>query len=226
MEYRYSEFEKSINYSFINKDLLDNALTHSSYANEHKESVSNERLEFLGDAILDVVVSTRLYEMFSGYNEGKMSKIRAEIVREESLAVFAKKLGIDKVIKLGRSEVIVHGEQKASILSDCFEAVLGAIYLDSNFSIAEQWVDNVIKPESYHLYVNIHSDSKSELQELAKKHGKDVCYKLIRETGPEHEKTFEISAIVDGKVVGTGKAASKKKAEQNAAYKALRKMRG
>ncbi|MBO5453810.1 MAG: ribonuclease III [Clostridia bacterium] len=219
-------FEKNICYSFNNKELLSVALTHSSYANEHKGAISNERLEFLGDKVLDLIVSTNLYRMYPDYNEGKMSKLRSEIVREKSLAKFSKKLGVDKFLKLGRSEVIVHGEQKESILSDCFEALLGAIYMDSDFSTAEYWVNSIVKPASYHSYLNIQSDSKSILQEYVKKYGGEVSYKLLCESGPEHKKSFEIAVIIDGVVCGIGKEASKKKAEQSAASKALKKMRG
>ncbi len=225
MEDKILDFEKIISYSFNDKSLLINAFTHSSYANEHKQFKSNERLEFLGDKVLDIIVSTNLFKMFPDYNEGKMSKLRAEIVREESLAKFAKKISIDKFLRLGRSEVLVHGEHKDSILSDCFEAVIGAIYLDSNFSTAELWINSIIKPESYHTFVNKQSDSKSALQERVKKQGGEVTYKVIKEYGPEHEKVFEIAVLINGKLYATGKAQSKKKAEQNAALKALKKMR-
>ncbi len=225
MEYNISEFEKLISYTFNDKTLLINAFVHSSFANEHKQFKSNERLEFLGDKVLDIIVSTNIFKNFPDYDEGKMSKLRAEIVREESLAVFARKINIHKFIKLGRSEVLVHGEFKDSILSDCFEAVAGAIYLDSNFSTAEHWVNSIIKPETYHSFVNKQSDSKSTLQELVKKEGGEITYKLINETGPEHEKVFEIAVLINGKIFSKGKAGSKKKAEQNAALKALKKMR-
>ena len=225
MEYNISEFEKLISYTFNDKTLLINAFVHSSFANEHKQFKSNERLEFLGDKVLDIIVSTNIFKNFPDYDEGKMSKLRAEIVREESLAAFARKINIHKFIKLGRSEVLVHGELKDSILSDCFEAVAGAIYLDSNFSTAEHWVNSIIKPETYHSFVNKQSDSKSTLQELVKKEGGEITYKLINETGPEHEKVFEIAVMINGKIFSKGKAGSKKKAEQNAALKALKKMR-
>lgn len=222
----FSEFQENISYLFKDNVLMETALTHSSYTNEHKGSQSYERLEFLGDTVLEIVVSTQIYKMFPDFDEGNMSKLRAEIVREESLAKFGRQLQINKFIKLGKSEVLVHGQEKDSIISDCFESVLGAIYLDSDFETAKNWLNAIITDDCYKHYNRVHSDSKSELQELVKKEGGQVAYKLVSQSGPEHNKTFKMEVSVNGQTVAVGTAASKKKAEQNAAQKALKKLRG
>lgn len=222
----FNEFQKNISYEFKDKELMETALTHSSYTNEHRDSKSYQRLEFLGDTVLEIVVSTEIYKMFPDFDEGDMSKLRAEMVREESLANFGRQLKINNFINLGKSEVLVHGYEKDSIISDCFESVLGAIYLDSDFETAKKWLNSIITENCYKHFNHVHSDSKSELQELVKKDGGQISYRLVSASGPEHNKTFKMEVLINGNIMATGTAASKKKAEQNAAQKALKKMRG
>lgn len=218
-----TELEKSINYTFKDKSLAFNAMCHSSYSNEHKDAASNERMEFLGDAILDMIVSERLYDIHKGVDEGVLSKMRAAIVREESLAVLAKSINLNKYILLGQSERMVQGNERASVLSDCFEALVAAIFKDGGFNAAKSWIDNIIKQEMYEKPQLLYCDFKTVLQEHLQKERKSVRYVIVNESGPDHEKSYEVEAIVDGKCVGRGKNRTKKQAEQDSAKDALEK---
>jgi len=221
--FNVSELEKSINYSFNDKALLVNAMCHSSYSNEHKECASNERLEFLGDAILDMVVSERLYDMHRGVDEGVLSKMRASIVREESLAVLAKTIKLNEYILLGNSEHMAAGNERASVLSDCFEALVAAIFIDGGFNAAKGWLDAVIKSEIYQRPELLYCDFKTVLQEYLQKQHKNVRYIVVKESGPDHEKCYEVDAMVGNECAGHGVNKTKKHAEQDAAKDALKK---
>lgn len=199
------------------KSLLEMALTHSSYSNEHG-TLNYERLEFLGDAVLQNITSEYFY-LNTDLSEGDMSKVRASYVCEQALAEYSKKVGIDKYIKLG------HGQEKNlndTIIADCFESVLGAIYLDQGFEVAKKYVCEVVLPyiESEHLFFG---DYKSLLQELVQTDKKSLEYVLINESGPAHDKRFMVEVRIDNIVYGVGSGRSKKEAEQKAAFDAYKK---
>ena len=213
---------KNIGYNFKNIDLLKTALTHSSYANEHKIS-SYERLEFLGDSILSFVVSTRLYSATTSFPEGEMSKLRAAIVCERSLDECAKNLHLGDYLILSKGEELTGGRTRPSILADVFEAVLASIYIDGGLDEAERFVisqlGNAIDIACKG--IALYKDYKTELQEIAQSVDKKVEYKHIREDGPAHNKTFTVQVVYDGKVISEDTGRSKKDAEQNAARRAL-----
>ncbi|MBR1414026.1 MAG: ribonuclease III [Bacilli bacterium] len=211
------DFLKPFNIKVNNYKLYETALTHSSYSNEH--NVENyERLEFLGDSVLQVISSEYFYKN-TNYPEGKMSKIRASFVCEAALAEYSKKIGIDKMIRVG------HGQQKNindTIIADCFESVLGAIYLDQGFDVAKKYVLDIITPyieADYHFL----GDYKSILQEMVQTDKKSLEYRLVSETGPSHDKTFVVEVVIDDIVYGVGRGKSKKQAEQEAAMDAYQK---
>ncbi|MFA6309702.1 MAG: ribonuclease III [Clostridia bacterium] len=219
------EFEKIIDYSFKNKDYLFLALSHSSFANEDKkESLkSNERLEFLGDALLNVVISEKLFNDYKNLAEGDLTKIRANIVCESSLAKCAKNISIGDYLLLGKGEETSGGRRRVSILSDACEALFGAIYCDSGMKEVKKFIlkhmkDIIIQSASG----NIFYDYKSQLQESVQKNGETVIeYELIDEKGPDHNKLFTVRVKVNENVLGTGNGRTKKEAEMNAAKSAL-----
>ncbi len=219
-------FEKKLGYTFSDKSLVKNALTHSSYANE-KKIANNERLEFLGDSVLSIIVSEQLYKRMADVNEGRLTKVRASLVCEQSLAEFAKKVGIREAVMLGHGEEITGGRERASILSDAFEAVLAAIFLDSGMETAKKWLlelmDSAIDDA---VAGHIHKDYKTALQELMQKgHTGKITYRTIGESGPDHKKTFIVEVMRDGVVLNEGTGYSKKEAEQNAAKTAIDNMK-
>ena len=217
-----TELETKLGYSFKNKKILENSLTHSSYANEtkHPKIESNERLEFLGDAVLGVVAAEYLYEARDALPEGQMTKLRAAMVCEQSLAETAKKLDLGKYLKLGKGELHNGGNKRPSILADAVEAVIAAIYIDGGFDAAKQMIKKfILKPIENGA---IQQDYKTLLQErVQKKNGQVLEYKLIGENGPEHDKSFMVEVLLNGKTIGHGAGRSKKEAEQNAAKQAL-----
>lgn len=218
------QLEINLKYTFKNKELLENALAHSSYANEKKGSVtSNERLEFLGDSVLGLVVSRYLFERMENVNEGSLSKIRASLVCEDSLASVARDIGLGAYLRLGHGEERQGGRERSSILSDALEAVFAAIYLDSNFEMVEEKIKYIMsKKLEEGITGRFYHDYKTILQEaLQKKNHARVTYKLIREEGPDHEKRFVVEAVADGKTLAEGVGLSKKEAEQLAAKYAL-----
>lgn len=217
------QFEDIIGYKFKNKNYLQIALTHSSYVNEHKMSKDNERLEFLGDSVLGLIVSNYIFAYKSSLKEGDLTKIRSTIVCEKSLMHIAEKLKIGQYIKLGKGEKISGGAKRASILADAVEAMIAAIYLDSDFDNVSKyvldWLGDTIKNA---LDNKKNDDYKSKLQEeIQKVRGRILKYELISMKGPDHERTFTIGVYCDNKLIGTGKGHSKKEAEQLAAKDAL-----
>lgn len=217
------QFEDIIGYKFKNKNYLQIALTHSSYVNEHKMSKDNERLEFLGDSVLGLIVSNYIFAYKSSLKEGDLTKIRSTIVCEKSLMHIAEKLNIGQYIKLGKGEKISGGAKRASILADAVEAMIAAIYLDSDFDNVSKyvldWLGDTIKNA---LDNKKNDDYKSKLQEeIQKVRGRILKYELISMKGPDHERTFTIGVYCDNKLIGTGKGHSKKEAEQLAAKDAL-----
>jgi len=221
-----SELEKLIGYEFKDKKLLKQALTHSSYANEQKINKSGdyERLEFLGDAVLEVVSSEFLFHKYPDLPEGKLTKLRASMVCEPSLAICARDLDLGSYILLGKGEESTGGRNRESITSDVMEAIIGAIFLDGGMEKAKAHIERFVLSDLEDKV--LFYDSKSTLQEVLQGElRKDFEYILNAERGPEHDKEFDVSVIVDGKVLGNGKGRTKKAAEQQAAYQALLKLR-
>jgi len=216
-----------IGYDFKNQKLRTLALTHISYANEHNVE-SNQRLEFLGDSILSFIVATYLYNEKPGMNEGELTEYRALVVCEKSLAIAAKNMELGELLIMGNSERLTAGKDKPSILADAFEAVLGAIYLDSGIDVAREWVttqlkDALLDPSSVKI-VNY----KSELQTIIQQTARDrsfVEYNLVERTGPDHEPFFKVEAVYGGQVIGHGSGANRKDAEQLAAKEAYERMK-
>lgn len=218
------ELEENIGYVFKDKRLLQQALTHSSYANEHgiARAACNERLEFLGDSILGFVVAEYLYEKFPDKPEGEMTKIRAELVCENSLAAAAVKLELGKHLLLGKGEKNSGGDKRPSIISDAFEAVLAAIYLDGGEKAARQHIQRFVLGGANKKSAAENKDYKTMLQELIQRGGTDTpVYRVCGESGPDHNKSFEAEVLCGGKVMGRGTGKSKKEAEQAAAAAAM-----
>lgn len=226
MNSKLEELEEKIGYTFSDKQLLKQALTHSSYANEKKlgKLGCNERLEFLGDAVLELISSDFLYKRFSELPEGELTKKRASLVCEPSLAYCARTFGLPQYLLLGRGEDMTGGRNRDSIVSDATEALLGAVYLDGGFASAKEFVQNFILNDIEHK--QLFFDSKTILQEIVQEHGRQpVEYVLLKEEGPDHNKQFTVSAVVHGETMGTGIGHTKKAAEQAAAYQAIRKIK-
>ena len=215
------EFQARIGYEFNNINLLRQVLTHSSYANEkHMKKLSDhERLEFLGDAVLEVVSSEFLYQNYTDVPEGELTKLRASIVCEPTLALCTKEMDLGRYIYLGKGEDHTGGRKRKSILSDALEAVIGAIYLDGGFANAKEFVLKYIMTDIEHK--QLFYDSKTILQELVQGERRQLSYRLIGESGPDHDKSFSVEVCVDDEVISTGAGHTKKAAEQEAAYKAL-----
>lgn len=216
--------EQKLNYSFRDRALLQTALTHSSYANEH-HCRSNERLEFVGDSVLGMVTAEHLYRVFPDMPEGKMTKLRAELVCEQSLGEVAQRLALGTCLRLGKGEETSGGRERVSILADCVEAVIAALYLDGGMTAARAFIDaNVISKLSGEHCLQIR-DYKTELQELVQQQpGHTLVYELTGESGPDHMKRFEAAVAMDGRVLGSGEGRTKKEAEQMAAKAALEVM--
>lgn len=220
------ELEAQIKYSFKNADLLRQAMTHSSFANEHRlnKFVSNERLEFLGDAVLEIVVSEYLYNNYPKMPEGEMSRRRASIVCEPTLAFCSKDIDLGSYLLMGKGEELTGGRNRDSIVSDAMEALIGALYLDGGFTNAKEFIYKFVLNDIDNK--QLFFDSKTILQEMIQSVTKEVLsYRPIGEEGPDHNKTFSVEAIVGTKVLGTGSGRSKKAAEQMAAYKGILKLR-
>ena len=208
---------------FKNKGLLEQALTHSSYANERKinKTENYERLEFLGDAVLELISSEFLFFKNPDMAEGMLTKTRAGLVCEPALAYCARKLGLEEFIRLGKGEDITGGRDRDSIISDVCEAVIGAIYLDGGFKAAKDFIEEFVLSGSEDMA--LFNDSKTLLQEIIQaREFKSFEYELINESGPDHAKVFEVEAVLDGKTVGYGKGRTKKSAEQQAAFEAIK----
>lgn len=217
--------EEKLNYSFRDKNLIQTALTHSSYANEHR-CPSNERLEFVGDSVLGMVTASYLYHAYPELPEGKMTKLRAEIVCEQSLWEVAEKLGFGDCLRLGKGEELSGGRTRHSILADCVEAVIAAMYLDGGIAPAKAFIDAHILSRLTDGEAGLMRDWKTELQELVQqKPGRCLTYEMISESGPDHRKLFTAAVSMDGKLIGTGEGRTKKEAEQMAAKDAIEALR-
>ncbi len=216
--------ENKIGYSFKDKSLLRLALTHSSYANEKGDaSLCNERLEFLGDSVLSIIVSEYIFANFKDSLEGDLSKLRASLVCEKSLYAFSKELDIGKYILLGKGEEQNGGRNRSSILADAFEAVLAAIYLDAGMEQARRHVLRFVTEELKHRNEDeVFKDYKTTLQEVIQRNREEqLSYVLVAESGPDHDKSFTVEVRLNSNVIGVGTGHSKKQAEQKAAKQAL-----
>ena len=222
-----AQFETILNYRFTNLRLLQKALIHSSYAFEQAQAgKNNERLEFVGDAVLDLVVGHLLYSRFPKMREGELTRLRAALVNESHLATMAKKIKLGRFISLGKGEDSSKGRHKSSILSCAYEAVLGAIFEDGGYGVAAQFIEKsfipVIETEKENLLMG---DAKSRLQEiLQERYNEGPKYVVDSEEGPSHQKIFTISVFYKTNILGTGQAGSKKEAEQRAAALAIKRL--
>ena len=219
------QLEKNIGYEFKNKQLLNQALTHTSYAYENNVQ-SNEKLEFLGDSILEFISSKYIYNNFKNLKEGEMTKVRATVVCEQSLYEVAKKHNFSEFLNLGKSETISGGKNRPAILADSVEAVIAAMYLDGGIRPTEKFIVNSLKEKiklaTHHVG---EKDYKTVLQEkLQVKGSVEIQYVLINEIGPDHNKSFEVEVKCNGKTLAQGKGRSKKLAQMDAAKNAIEKM--
>ncbi len=221
-----SEFEEILQYKFNDIRLLEHALCHSSYVNEARNGMtSNERLEFLGDSVLSIVVSDYLYANYKKLPEGELTRLRASLVCEKSLCSFSRQLEIGRFLNLGRGEEKNGGRERDSILADAFEAVLAAIYLDGGIEPARKHVMRFVLDELKHTEDEVFKDYKTALQEIIQKNPEEsVEYVLTDESGPDHDKMFTVEVHLNSNVIGTGTGKNKKRAEQMAAKQALELM--
>lgn len=225
-EREIEEFENIIGIKFNNRKYINVALTHSSYANQHNLTYNdhNERLEFLGDSILSMIVSEYLFKKYSTKHEGKLTRIRAGVVCEGSLAEVSRNLNVNKYLRIGKGEELSGGRNKDSLLADSCEAIIAAIYLDLGIEKAKEFIlKNLYKKIDIISTKKNYNDYKSKLQEYVQKNLLcTIKYVVTKENGPAHDKTFEIDVFLDNKCYGKGQGKSKKEAEQASAYQALK----
>jgi len=230
MEQRITTIEKLLGYRFSDRSLVLTALAHKSYVNETPQAVAgdNERLEFLGDAVLDLVVSQQLFDIDPALAEGEMTRVRAEVVSEKSLAAVARGLGLGDLLLLGRGEALTGGRDKESLLADALEALIGAVFRDGGFDASCRVVLMLLR-ERLELAAIRKSglDSKTRLQEyLQSRFGRAPVYQLLETSGPDHDRRYRVAVCFDDQTVGTGSGRTKKRAEQSAAAEALRTLQG
>ena len=226
LNYDEKTIEENIQYTFGNKNLLKQALSHSSFINEMKRKgfESYERLEFLGDAVLEMITSEFLFEQYKDLPEGKLTKLRASIVCEFTLSTVSEQLNLGDYVLLSKGEELTGGRYRSSILCDLFESVLGAIYLDGGMEPAKKYVHSFLLTDIEHK--TLFYDAKTTLQEMVQKDGKGVVtYRLIEEKGPDHNKSFVTEVLVDDIPLAKGEGKSKKNAQQMAAYQAILKLK-
>ncbi len=224
---KYKKLEKAIKYKFNNLELLTEALTHSSFKNENRnyKGKDNERLEFFGDSILSFVITEYLFNKLDNQPEGGLTKARANIVCEETLSDIAREINLGEYIRFGKGEIITGGKERISILADALEALIGAVYIDSDVSVINKFILDLLK-EKIDMVISgkIIFDYKTALQEKLQKKGQvEILYEVIEEEGPDHSKIFTIEVSADKLSLGQGKGKNKKEAEQNAAKEALEK---
>ena len=223
--YPIEELEKRIGWKFKNRDYLSTALTHSSLMNERVINITGdyERQEFLGDAVLELIVSDRIFKENPGFDEGELTNLRSSLVCERSLALAAKQLELSEFILMGKGDDIQGSRYRDSIVSDVFEALIGALYLDGGMEAAAAFVNRFVLTD----YKNrvLYIDSKSVLQTYVQQRGLTLQYELIEETGPDHARNFVMAALIDGREEGRGSGRSKKLAEQAAAYEAYKNLK-
>lgn len=221
-----SILEKNLGYKFNNTAYLNTALTHSSYANESKVKISNnERLEFLGDAVLSIVVSDYIFAHCPNLPEGDLTKLRAALVCEKSLCKFSKSLNVGDFLKLSHGEKNNDGNKRPSILADAFEAIIAAIYLDGGLESAREFILRFVIPDVKNPQLSSFKDYKTQLQEIVQQNqGETIHYNLVDQTGPDHDKRFWVEVCLNNNVIGKGDGKSKREAEQCAAKEALKLM--
>ena len=226
MERQLKELEEKIGYRFHDRKLFAQALTHSSYANERHISKlgCNERLEFLGDAVLEIVSSDFLFHKFPELPEGDLTKTRASLVCEPTLAYCAEEIALGSYLLLGKGEEATGGRERNSVVSDAMEALIGAIYLDGGFANAKEFIQRFILNDMEHK--KLFYDSKTILQEMVQSQGEAPVYELLKEEGPDHKKSFEVSVRVGETELGRGIGRTKKAAEQLAAYRGILELQG
>lgn len=222
----FSDIQQRIGYTFRDPELLERALTHKSYANESKVPYHNERMEFLGDSVLNLIVSEYLMKTCPDSTEGALSRLRASVVSEPALAGVAREIGLGEHLLLGKGEEQTGGRNKDSLLADCLEALIASVYLDRGMDATEAFImrffDDLIKKSCA---ARVSLDYKTELQELCQERLKQLPeYRVASETGPDHQKQFEVEVWVRGEQAGRGVGRSKKEAEQKAAKEALSKL--
>lgn len=225
---KFKLFQERIGIHFQNEKLLIQAFTHSSYVNEHRKKPyeDNERLEFLGDAVLELTISQFLFKKFPIMSEGELTKMRAAIVCEPSLVTFANELSFGEIVLLGKGEELTGGRERPALLADVFEAFIGALYLDQGLEIVCQFLDNTVIPKINAGAFSHVMDYKSQLQELVQRNGNGVIeYKVLQEKGPAHNREFISRVSLNGEELGVGSGKSKKEAEQHAADLALKKLK-
>ncbi|MBA2878726.1 ribonuclease-3 [Anoxybacillus kamchatkensis] len=225
---KFKQFQEQIGIFFRDEKLLIQAFTHSSYVNEHRKRLheDNERLEFLGDAVLELTVSQYLFEQFPQMSEGELTKLRAAIVCEPSLVTFAHALSFGDLVLLGKGEELTGGRMRPSLLADVFEAFIGALYLDQGIEAVVQFLGKTMFPKIREGAFSHVMDYKSQLQELVQRDGNGVLeYKILQERGPAHNKEFVSRVSLNGEELGVGIGRSKKEAEQRAAQMALAKLK-
>ena len=220
------EIEKKLKLSFKNKKILETALTHSSYANQFKNVDYNERLEFLGDAILQLCISEYLFHNCKDKPEGELTKTRALIVCENSLCEVGKKLSLGTMIRMSKGEELTGGRERTSIQADCVEAIIAAVYLDSGIEEAKKFIlENFSEIIDKAINDKLILDFKTRLQEVLQKNGEvGIAYELVKHEGPPHRRKFYTTVIINNEVLGEGEGFSKKEAEQNSAKEALKKL--
>lgn len=224
---RYRQFLESIKIQYEKEDLFIQAFTHSSYVNEHRIRPydDNERLEFLGDAVLELAISQYLFKLFDHMSEGEMTKLRAAIVCEPSLAKNAEELQFGKYVLLGKGEEMTGGRERPALLADVFEAFVGALYLDSGMDAVYSFLENYVYPKIHGGEFSHMMDFKSQLQELIQRENQgQVQYQIVQEKGPAHSREFVSEVLLEEEHLGKGTGKSKKEAEQMAAQKALEKL--
>lgn len=212
---------------FHDPELLTQALVHPSYVNEHPEAgvQSNQRLEFLGDAVVDLVVAEEVCQRFPSAAEGQLTVLRAAVVSDECAARVGERLGLGRLLLLGQGEEATGGRARSSNLADVFEALVGALFVDQGYDAARRVLLGLLAEELRALSLDRALDSKSQLQEMAQRRSQQLVYRIVREEGPEHQKQFEVEALFGGEVVGTGRGRRKAEAEREAAEQAMATLR-
>ena len=219
----YTDIENIIGYRFKNKDFLQEALTHKSFAGEHRRTKHNERLEFLGDSILGAVVADYIYNQCPHVEEGVLSKIKSNLVSRRNLHLWGKQMSLGRFMLLGRGEIATGGRERDSIISNAVEAVIGAVYLDGGYAAAQAVILPWVRSQEL---TQDEQDFKSILQEFLQKRGPQTpLYEVIQTVGPEHDKVFTVQVSLMGQVLGRGKGHNKKSAEQAAAQNALTQLK-
>lgn len=225
---QFQVLQEELNVHFQNKSLLYQAFTHSSYVNEHRRKLftDNERLEFLGDAVLELSVSKYLFEMFPHMSEGELTKLRASIVCEPSLVIFANELNFGHYVLLGKGEELTGGRERPALLADVFESFIGALYLDQDLTVVVEFLKRIVYPKVEIGAFSHVMDFKSQLQEIIQQTNNGLLhYEIVDEKGPAHNRTFESRVLLNEQELGVGKGKSKKEAEQQAAQSAMQMLK-